>query len=238
MCDEKSKLINFVEHRFKGIEKFYDNLWDYDSESEEVIDRTCPENYKEIADFVGAEDYKNGASKLVLFFNELPQYVIKIPLFGYTEVDYDDILVPYLNEGVTVSPDELSYIEYEKNYCEEEARIYREAKARGLEEFFAKTEFLTTIEGIDIYYSKKVLDAFEHQYQKETLDKAISLRTKHRVELSSSYIAQMLLYVSIDKIEILLSFINEYAIWDLTDDNVFVDKDGHVQLVDYSSFDE
>ena len=109
MYDEKSELINFVKYHFKGIGRFYDNLWDYDSDSEGVIDRTCYQNYQEIADFVGAEDYKNGASKLVLFFDEFPQYIIKIPLFGCAEVDYDDYLV------TTVSPDELAYIEYEKN---------------------------------------------------------------------------------------------------------------------------
>ena len=234
MYDEKSELINFVKHRFKGIEKFYDNLWDYDLDSEEVTDRTCHQNYQEIADFVGAEDYKNGASKLVLFFNEFPQYIIKIPLFGCAEVDYDG----YLDEDGTVSPDKLTYIEYEKNYCEEEAHIYKKAKAKGIEEFFAKTEFLITIEGIDIYYSEKVIRAFEYKHQKEKVDEARSLRNCYDVDLPSSYIAQMLVYTSVSKIKVLLSFIREYSIWDLTGDNVFIDKDGYVQLVDYSSFDE
>lgn len=234
MYDEKSELINFVKHRFKGIEMFYDNLWDYDSESEEVTDRTCYQNYQEIADFVGAEDYKNGASKLVLFFNEFPQYIVKIPLFGCVEVDYDD----YLDEDVTVSPDKLAYIEYEKNYCEEEAHIYKEAKAKGIEEFFAKTEFLITIEGIDIYYSKKVAIASKYELQREKMDEARSLRNCYDVDLASSYIAQMLVYASVDKIKDLLSFIYEHSIWDLVDDNVFIDKDGYVRLVDYSSFDE
>lgn len=233
MYDEKSELIDFVKHHFKGIGKFYDNLWDYDSDSEGVIDRTCYQNYQEIADFVGAEDYKNGASKLVLFFNEFPQYIIKIPLFGCAEVDDD-----YLDEDVTVSPDKLAYIEYEKNYCEEEAHIYKKAKAKGIEEFFAKTEFLITIEGIDIYYSKKVVSASKYELQREKLDQAKSLRNCYDVDLSTSYIAQMLVYTSIEKIKVLLSFINEYSIWDLTGDNVFIDKDGYVQLVDYSSFDE
>ena len=232
MYDEKSELINFIKYRFKGIGKFYDNLWDYDLDSEEVTGRTCYENYQEIADFVGAEDYKNGASKLVLFFNEFPQYIIKIPLFGCVEIDYDDYL------SVTVSPDNLDYIEYGKNYCEEEAYIYKKAKAKGIEEFFAKTEFLITIEGIDIYYSKKVVRASKYELQRENLDEAKSLRDSYEVDLASSYIAQMLVYVSIDKIKDLLSFIYEYSIWDLIGDNVFIDKDGHVQLVDYSSFDE
>ena len=234
MYDEKSELINFVKHRFKGIEMFYDNLWSYDDDSEEVTNSTCYQNYKEIADFVEAEDYKNGASKLVLFFNEFPQYIIKIPLFGCAEVDYDD----YLDEDATVSPDKLAYIEYEKNYCEEEAHIYKKAKAKGIEEFFAKTEFLTTIEGIDIYYSKKVVRASKYELQREKLDEAKFLRNYYEVDLASSYIAQMLVYASVDKIKDLLSFIYEYSIWDLIDDNVFIDKDGHVQLVDYSSFDE
>ena len=232
MYDEKSELIDFVKHRFKGIGKFYNNLWDYDLETEEVTDRTRYQNYQEIADFVGAEDYKNGASKLVLFFNEFPQYIIKIPLFGCVEIDYDDYL------SVTVSPDNLDYIEYGKNYCEEEAYIYKKAKAKGIEEFFAKTEFLITIEGIDIYYSKKVVRASKYELQREKLDEAKSLRDSYEVDLASSYIAQMLVYVSIDKIKDLLSFIYEYSIWDLIGDNVFIDKDGHVQLVDYSSFDE
>ena len=232
MYDEKSELINFVKHHFKGIGKFYDNLWDYDLDSEEVTDRTCYENYQEIADFVGAEDYKNGASKLVLFFNEFPQYIIKIPLFGCVEIDYDDYL------SVTVSPDNLDYIEYGKNYCEEEAYIYKKAKAKGIEEFFAKTEFLITIEGIDIYCSKKVVRASKYELQREKLDEAKSLRNCYEVDLASSYIAQMLVYASVDKIKDLLSFIHEYCIWDLIGDNVFIDKDGHVQLVDYSSFDE
>ena len=234
MYDEKSELIDFVKHCFKGIEMFYDNLWSYDDDSEELTDRTCYQNYQEIADFVGAEDYKNGASKLVLFFNEFPQYIIKIPLFGCAEVDYDD----YLDEDATVSPDKLAYIEYEKNYCEEEAHIYKKAKAKGIEEFFAKTEFLTTIEGIDIYYSKKVVRASKYELQREKLDEAKFLRNYYEVDLASSYIAQMLVYASVDKIKDLLSFIYEYSIWDLIDDNVFIDKDGHVQLVDYSSFDE
>lgn len=234
MYDEKSELIDFVKHRFKGIGKFYDNLWDYDLDTEEVTDRTRYQNYQEIADFVGAEDYKNGASKLVLFFNEFPQYIIKIPLFGCVEIGYDD----YLDEDVTVSSDKLTYIEYGKNYCEEEAYIYKKAKAKGIEEFFAKTEFLITIEGIDIYCSKKVIRASKYELQREKLDEAKSLRNSYEVDLASSYIAQMLVYVSADKIKDLLSFIYEYSIWDLIDDNVFIDKDGHVQLVDYSSFDE
>lgn len=234
MYDEKSELIDFVKHRFKGIGKFYDNLWDYDPDSEGVIDRTCYQNYQEIADFVGAEDYKNGASKLVLFFNEFPQYIIKIPLFGCVGVGYDD----YLDEDVTVSSDKLDYIEYGKNYCEEEAYIYKKAKAKGIEEFFAKTEFLITIEGIDIYCSKKVVRASKYELQRERLDEAQSLRNCYEVDLASSYIAQMLLYTSIDKIKVLLSFIHEHSIWDLIGDNVFIDKDGYVQLVDYSSFDE
>jgi|GEM_PF-6712186 hypothetical protein len=233
MYDEKSELIDFVKHRFKGIGRFYDNLWDYDSDSEGVIDRTCYQNYQEIADFVGAENYKNGASKLVLFFDEFPQYIIKIPLFGCAEVDDD-----YLDEDVTVSPDKLAYVEYEKNYCEEEAYIYKKAKAKGIEEFFAKTEFLITIEGIDIYYSEKVVSASRYELQREKLDEAKSLRDCYDVDLPSSYIAQMLVYTSVHKIKDLLSFIYEYSIWDLTGDNVFIDKEGHVQLVDYSSFDD
>lgn len=225
MYDEKSELINFVKYHFKGIERFYDNLWDYDP--------ICYQNYQEIADFVGAEDYKNGASKLVLFFNEFPRYIIKIPLFGYAEVDDD-----YLDEDVTVSSNKLAYIEYEKNYCEEEAYIYKKAKAKGIEEFFAKTEFLITIEGIDIYYSEKVVSASKYELQREKLDEAKSLRNCYEVDLASSYIAQMLVYASVDKIKDLLSFIYEYSIWDLVGDNVFIDKHGHVQLVDYSSFDE
>ena len=35
MYDEKSELMNFVKHRFKGIGRFYDNLWNYDFDSEE-----------------------------------------------------------------------------------------------------------------------------------------------------------------------------------------------------------
>lgn len=233
MYDEKSELINFVKYHFKGIERFYDNLWDYEYDSEGVTGRTCHQNYQEIADFVGAEDYKNGASKLVLFFDEFPQYIIKIPLFGYADVDDD-----CLDEDVAVSSDKLAYIEYEKNYCEEEAYIYKEAKAKGIEEFFAKTEFLITIEGIDIYYSEKVVRASKYELQREKLDEAKSLRNYYEIDLASSYIAQMLVYASVDKIKDLLSFIYEYSIWDLIGDNVFIDKEGHVQLVDYSSFDD
>ena len=70
------------------------------------------------------------------------------------------------------------------------------------------------------------------------MDEAKFLRNYYEVDLASSYIAQMLVYASVDKIKDLLSFIYEYSIWDLIGDNVFIDKEGHVQLVDYSSFDD
>jgi hypothetical protein len=244
MNDEKSVLLDFVNNHFFNIASFSNRLWSLEEDAEYVSNVDERDIFKEIADSVGACYFSNGASKLVLFFDELEDYVIKIPLQGSIEAE-ESLVYEVEDSSNYIDLEDLNYLPYDRDYCFEEALNYKKAKQNGVEKYFAKTEFLTTIDGVDIYYSEKVegLSPYSNFYKSKVEDSEYYKTAEELTEngardaWENKWIAVALLTSTVKEIKKLINFLNKENIEDLAGySNILVDGDGKIKIIDYSSF--
>lgn len=169
-----------------------------------------------------------GASKLALIFKNL-SYVIKIPFSGnYSEEEeYGD----FCNAGSWGNWD----------YCEAEENIYQHAKTNGLEECFAKTERIATINGYPIYKQEYVTvynygeSSCHTQQDEEKINSFCEEEDFYACE--KNWLADVLAYFGETVFNKLVAFIRQEDINDLHNGNI-----GYIGLkpvlMDYSGWDD
>lgn len=128
------KISKLIKELFKDCEKqFLDGIDNYSFEN-----------------LMSAKDikYDIGATKICLFFEEYPNYVIKIPFVRYNGSQ--------LEKANSILPEAFQN-DYENwDYCAVEGFIYDAAKKDGINELFYETEYLLDMFGYPIYIQKKV----------------------------------------------------------------------------------
>lgn len=212
----------------------YDGVWAHYSEDgwddEDWYEDFCYE--------CGADSIQHGASKLVLFYSQFPQWVVKIPFCGeYTE-DIDSFKE---FEGAN----RHFPIETDNDYCAGEVYISKQAKLAGLEAMFAMTYFLFELAGTPIYVSEKVPNSRwsdPHWMDKDSsLDIAESIKSCRGSELDGSLDVEVIAYLvdeyGEEKTYELIDFIASYDITDLHSGNVGFSRDMKIKILDYSGFD-
>ena len=172
------------------------------------------------------ESYNNGISKLVIFLNE--SEVIKIPLNGTFEYYYEE--------------DEYVFNPFHvEDYCAVEEYIYCEAEGEGIEEFFAKTEYVGQADcGTLIYKSERVLP----YYCENTLEmrkKEPSNEAKNSVSMMDTplpfcWLVKAYDYYGEEKVKHLINFIKEHDLHDFHNDNIGFRKNGAPVILDYSDY--
>lgn len=198
--------------------------------------------YDTVKDYYPEIDWiKNGVSKIVISYSNLPYYVIKIPFKGYYD-NYSDG-TKYFTEA--------SYEKPYKNinnwdYCETEARCYDHAeKYYHLEDMFAKTEYLGKVEDTPIYISEKIttlmFDARVRNSSRRTEKIAKSLREKYEIDYGFCEGDGLLAFINCygeKRTEDLVAFLEDYDINDLHDGNIGYDIYGNVKIIDYSNWND
>ena len=143
MTIDFNKVRSFVYSRLDEVEGV---MWDTINYYE-----ICEENYdededeeghgyytlREVADAMGANYACNGATKVVFFFDELPEVVVKIPFIG------DD-------EG----------FEFEIDYCAREAQVSEALDEAGCGDMVCRTYFLGNYHDRPIYVSERATEDF------------------------------------------------------------------------------
>ena len=235
--EEKNHILDIIQDSITDLIKDEDNiLFAGGGGYEDFLD--------DIYEFI--EDYhpevswiKNGVSKIVISYNDIPNYVIKVPFKGryndcydetelFTDASYDK---PYTNINTW-------------DYCEAEANCYYDAKEYyDLGDMFAKTEYLGKIEDIPVYISEKittlvsdtrVINSSEH-----TEKIAESLRDKYEIDWEfreGSGLSAFIDCYGEKRTEELVSFLEEYDVSDLHDGNIGYDLYGNVKIIDYSGW--
>ena len=116
-----------------------------------------------------------GASKFVLFPEELDDWIIKIPIKGFLEYENQRNVFTKSSEAL---PNETRYNSWD--YCETEEKIYNAAKALGIEHMFAETRYIGTKDKYPIYISEKMYDIgdFKDNYKVKLLPEVEDLLCK------------------------------------------------------------
>lgn len=226
-------------------------LFDIDGEFEGYFDK--------LKKYSGATFVKHGATKTVLYFNDLPNYVFKIPIIGvYTpfvgEEDYaESYIEKECNDDIfSANYDCLAYSDYcganintdssfsDCNYCEVEDFLTKQAQKENIDCCFAKTFFIGTYRGFKIYCSEYVDTLMSNPNVYDSIH--VSEKSKYRASLVKNCeledIAEFYECYGDDIVNKLLSFIKKYDIKDFHCENIGITKDAMIKIIDYSSFNE
>ena len=232
--EEKEQIFNIISPKFNSIyiSDCYDEEQNYDMCSED--------KYDDMLNQVGADDMDYGASKIVFWFSELKDYVVKIPILGRFD-EWEEDYVDYsnaINEDIGVRG-------YPDNYCELEASIYNFAwqNYNNIAQCFAPTYYIgTTRNGIRLYVSEKVSKTLNHTRTKSVSENStkkaqmlIDTYGRHPGGLSEYAIS--VLYESYTEkiVHDLILFIYNFGIDDLHGNNLGFLQDRLV-LIDYCGF--
>lgn len=228
--DAQKKIFDFVNDRLKIL--YLSDCYDEDENNNE---------YREdLMRTVGASDVSWGASKIVFWFDELEDYVIKIPVVGrfdsYEEdyIEYDSAYLDYLDCSNN-----------KNDYCGLECLIYSFIcnNYNDLVPCFAANYYIgTTDHGIPFYACKKMKTSIVRSKHVK-----ISENSKNKARLAydtygavgglSEYVIS-LFYENYGEVIVseLLNFIFNYGIGDLHSGNIGFDQDNKVVLIDYCGF--
>ena len=230
--EEQEKIVAFLKQKLDiDSNQCYCYYNMYEEEYEEELE--------DLAFRCEADDWAHGCTKLVLFFKELSDWVVKIPLFGeYHEEDdsYHDF--EHANQNIQ--------IENYNDYCAVEAYLTKEAYAEELDEMFAKTFYICDINGVPIYIAEKaegVLNKGGVEYTSQhSAYEANDLYESYYDQLQESslydkhYFRYFVDQYGAWETERLIQFIVDWNIDDLHLGNLGFDKNGHIKIIDYSGF--
>ena len=138
---------DFLWNRLEEVDSslLMDCLWYQEDEYECDI---C-EDFDLLREQLRADWVKYGLTKAVIKFPEIPDVVFKIPFTGIKYFYWDEREEVY-QYG--------SQKKYEYDYCEREFSIYKMAKEANVADPLARTDYLMTYGGVDIYISEYCLD--------------------------------------------------------------------------------
>ena len=204
-----------------------------------------PDEYNEnICYDCKASDFKSGATKIVLYYNDIENWVVKLPYYG----DFDPTAE---EEGMDCyryfcGANEHVPTEYDDNYCEVEAYLSKQAEIEGVADMFAKTYYLGMLNNIPVYVSEKaettVYDTNEDYRRINSAAETQSLYDfyDNELDMAGLYDKSTFRYFvdqyGVQKAEKLINFIMKYNIDDLSDTNIGFDKYGKIKIIDYSGF--
>ena len=195
----------------------------------------------------------SGVTKGVLLI-EGCNFVIKMPFYGserdeeYVDgLGYTEAMEVYGSDWSSrevkceLYPFENAAGETPWDYCSAEAQIYQYAEEEGVEQFFAKTEFLGYAQGWPVYIQERAvmyrdMDAPEHSSKhlsyinRELLARAFS-------DLAASQVADLVAEYNEEAFQRLDKFCEDYSVTDLHQGNIGY-LHGKPVLVDYSSYDD
>lgn len=196
----------------------------------DFIDNKCPEGW----------DIDAGCTKFVLLTPDHYNCIIKIPF--NSDGDCEDIY-PFENAYYPIAD------EYGWDYCQSETEYYELATEAGVEDLFAKTEYIGDYCGFPVYAQEKCESissirtkenvTVPHSPHFEEAKKAVSDELTHVWFCSVNYLGIMLDTYGFEKVKKFDSFISNYRIHDLHDQNYGYKKSTFIpKLFDFSGYGE
>jgi hypothetical protein len=200
----------------------------------------CEEHWEEVGDLCHADDIRHGASKIVLFYDEYPDWVIKVPIFGdYLEEDrsYHDYTSANLYE-------DGAHILQSNDYCNTETLVAKYAVQSELQDLFALTYFVGFIHGIPFYCSERIEETLcESGYifpsNNEIVHSTEKIITQYpNIEdlMNEDILEHFVSQYGKERIAALVRFLIHLNIQDLHSANIGLDKDYQLKIIDYSNF--
>lgn len=224
--------------RIDVAESKFGNMFDNMYLSMYTDEDSSADNMDDFIMSIGTSSYEYGMSKVVLFFDEYEDFVVKIPVKGCIVYEYDE------DEWIETEKHEYENAPTESkgdwDYCHAEELVYRKAVTRGVEKAFAETRCIGhTRSGYPIYASEKITSYTSNMTKKkqdrffEFIKSAgiiCGMLGKYTVsELLNSYPVMF----ALDVVEFLR--VNDID-GDMHSSNYLYDDDGHIVFVDYSDF--
>lgn len=227
--EELEKMLHFLKDKFE--DKWKEEYCYYHDRAQEDYNRTVREE-------LDAESVENGASKLVLYFSEFPNYVFKIPFIGIS----DNYSIVYDEEEEDC---DYYYSNFYNDYCEKEYEVYQEAIEAGVSDFLARIDFLGIIDDFSIYVSEKInnsvsnLDFSNDTSKSRSKSLANSLSKNYGGYFMDSYCMALLIdQYGITRVKKLLDFFDCCGVDDFHIGNFKSTDDGRIKIIDFSGFDE
>ena len=178
----------------------------------------------------------SGATKAVIIPAE-EDFVIKIPFQGFIGEYYNHDKECWEDEFI--SYDSAHYSDSAWDYCLSEVEIYKMAVNAGVQQIFAKTEFITTVNGHPIYIQEKadIFERGEHSHSREQLRKTREKTKDYYCEANEDWLTDVLEYYGEDIFLDFLRFVDDLEITDLHSGNLGYINDRPV-ITDYSGYHE
>lgn len=202
----------------------------------DAYDSCGEEDYSDVVFLCRANRYENGVTKIVLFYDDLPNWVIKIPILGnyIEEIDeYRDFSCSGTGSG--------------NDYCLTEKEYTFDAINYGLENCFINTYYVCEINGVKFYCSPKIDKVYHdvfHYGDKKIYSKPDSFDQAKNLE----YCCENECYLDIEDLaffidaygeavaEKLIRFLYDWDIHDLHHGNLGFDKQGNIKIIDCSGW--
>lgn len=206
-----------------------------DCDFKELTDENYEEKVLSLLDlsvYLGAAEA--GATKAVLYPLEDSNKVVKIPFQGQKEYLYSGEDKTFCSFHGALAPNYW-------DYCRVEAEVYIKAKEAGLENYFAKTEFIGYVNGFPIYAQTKV-DILIDIMEEKSYSEDIKRKTRNTCNslnarcFNACWISDFLDYYGKETFKKLDRFLKEYGIWDLHGGNLGYLSNGAPVIVDYSDY--
>lgn len=221
-----SEFKNFLRKRFcdeLSDEQFDLLTWKYKDEDYEEEIESC---YEDIKELVGAKWVNTGESKIVFYFSEYPEWVVKIPFQG----------VRFVDEENTVSYTDT----YTTNYCEAELCYYYDAINEEVEDAFAEEHWLFDMCGADFYCAEycelMTCDKMEASEKARTVAEKIKKNSISPYNDIFQWTPLLIDCYGEEFSKRVVDFIIKQDIEDLHNENVGFSRDGKFKLIDYSGF--
>lgn len=196
--------------------------WRYEDDCEYEVE----DWHESLIEELGCERYAIGCSKIVLFFEEYPDVVIKIPFDGIRTIDYDK------------DYEVVDSRNFHLDYCAEELNIWYEAINAGVEKVFAEEAFIGRYRGVPLYVAERCSGRYRRAEEPSEDSKNKAKKMTEGVYLEvAEYLPLIIHQYGEEFAEKVLNFVNDYSIDDLHDNNVGL-KDGMFKFIDYSSYDD
>lgn len=183
---------------------------------EEILENLfIPENFSELdCDFCIPTDYKIGATKVCIL---LEDKVIKIPFTH--QLTFEEEIIPLTKAK-----------EFVWDYCALEVSYYQKAKELNLNQYFAKEEYLTSINNYPIYIQERVIP-FNEYYSFS------SFSSKELYNINEKWIKDFIKFYGENELKRLISFLKTNEITDLRETNIGY-RENRPRIFDYSGWRE
>lgn len=191
----------------------------------------------------------NGMTKFVFSFQDIPNYVVKIPFLKVHEYgkDYGEEDMEFAYDGAKVEALNCLFGNKEGNdYCKLEQDLYFASFAYGLEDMFAGTFLSFTVDDTYPIYISKKAKVYDYndiysgkKYDDRIVNSVKTLDKKYKgkyIDLPDEIKCMVCEHWGSEKLDKLLEFINTFKMNDFHPGNFGQNEDGKIIFIDYSGF--